>query len=121
MNRSILLAVMLLSVVCGSIVFAHGDKRHVMGIVGKLDVESVVVTTGEGEPVSIRLSKETKYQKGETPASADDLKVGDRVVIDLDGEGDSAFAAEIRFSTGSASQQVQERHPQAGAAGPHDH
>lgn len=87
---------LLLALTCTS-VFAHGGKTHVMGTIGTLDTEHIVVKDREGKTVSIRLTKDTKCQKGDTPAAVGDLKVGDRVVIDVTGAQDSLTATEIRF------------------------
>src|SRR2546426_11730491 len=77
----------------------HGGKTHVMGTVAEIDASHVVVKTQEGKSVTILLDKETKFRKGKANANAADLKVGDRVVVDVTGEGDKQQAAEIRLSS----------------------
>ena len=80
-------------------VLAHEGKPHVMGTVTALDARHVVVQTKEGKTTSILLKKETQYRKGETAATDADLKVGDRVVVDVTGKGDALTASEIRFAS----------------------
>ena len=85
---------LLFTLLCSAPVFAHEGKVHVMGTVTALDAEHVVVKDREGKTVPIRLTKDSKYQKG----VAADLKVGDRVVIDVTGKEDDLTATEIRSS-----------------------
>src|SRR5262245_25056386 len=79
-------------------VLAHGGKTHVMGTVTTLDVNHVEVKTKEGKVVSILLTRDTKYYRGDAAAVLSDLKVGDRVVIDVTGKRDKMTASEIRFA-----------------------
>jgi len=82
-----------------TLAFAHGDKPHVMGTVAVVDAQHLVVQTREGKTLSILLNKATRYRKGEAAATGADLKVGDRVVVDATGEGDTLTASEIRFAS----------------------
>lgn len=82
-----------------TLAFAHGDKPHVMGTVAAVDAQHVVVQTKKGKTLSILLNKATQYRKGEAAATGADLKVGDRVVVDATGEGDTLTASEIRFAS----------------------
>lgn len=92
---------LLLVVVCSTVALAHGGKTHVMGTVGALDAEHIVVKDRNGQTVSIKLGKDTTYEQGGAPATAGNLKVGDRVVIDVTGPSDSFTATEIQFSPGA--------------------
>lgn len=78
---------------------AHESKPHIMGTVTALDTEHVVVQTKDGKTTSILLNTETKYRKEQTATTGADLKVGDRVVVDTTGKGDTLTASEIRFSS----------------------
>lgn len=82
-----------------TLAFAHGEKPHVMGTVTTLDAQHLVVQTKDGKTLSILLNKATQYRKGEAAATGADLKVGDRVVVDATGEGDTLTASEIRFAS----------------------
>jgi len=79
--------------------FAHGDREHIMGIVEVRDAARLVVTTEAGTSHSIRVDGATRYQlaTGE-PGSPSDLLVGDRVVVDVAGTGETVTATTIRFS-----------------------
>lgn len=82
-----------------SLALAHEGRPHIMGTVTALDTEHVVVQTKDGKTTSILLNTETKYRKEQTATTGADLKVGDRVVVDTTGKGDTLTASEIRFSS----------------------
>ena len=103
---------LLLTLLCGTPALAHEGKTHVMGTVTAGYADHVVVTDRDGKTVSIGLSKGTKYEKDNAPAAAGDLKVGDRVVIDVTGKPDNLTATEIRFSSAP---------PPPGRDGAHQH
>jgi hypothetical protein len=79
-NRRLTLLV-LVYLVCVSSARAHGSQRHVLGTVSELDAAHLVVKTNDGKTESILRNTNTKYVHGESAATADDLNVGDRVVV----------------------------------------
>jgi len=90
----------MLALLCSSSALAHGGHTHIMGSVTDLSTEQITVKDRDGKSVTIRVTKDTTYQKGDAPAAAADLKVGDRVVVEATGkEGSSFTATEIRFSS----------------------
>ncbi len=104
----------LLALLYSASAFAHGGKTHIMGTLTTTEAERLVVKDRDGKDLSIRLTKDTKFQKGDAPAAAADLKPGDRVVIDGIGPEGNFTATEVRFSS------VQERHSGHDADG-HNH
>ncbi len=103
----------LLVLLYGAPVFAHGGKTHIMGTVAALDAEHVVVKDRDGKSVSVSVTKDTTYEKGEAPATAADLKVGERVVVDVTGKEGEFTAAEIRFGAS--------HHDEGHEGGHHEH
>jgi hypothetical protein len=83
---------------------AHGGKTHVLGTVTAIDANQVEVKTQDGKTTSILLTKATKYSKGKSAAKAADLKVGDRVVVDVTGEGIKLTATDIRIGAAAATE-----------------
>jgi hypothetical protein len=81
---------------------AHGDKVHVVGTVTSLAADRMMVKDRSGTNVAIRLSAETRYERDQSPAAAGDLTVGSRVVVDVEGAGDSTTATRIRFASAEA-------------------
>jgi hypothetical protein len=83
----------------------HGDKKHVIGMLEKINADSVVVKTADGKSVEVKLVSSTMYvsRDGKT-SKLSDLAVGDRVVIHATPNGDTLSADEVKFSpAGSAS------------------
>jgi hypothetical protein len=87
------------AVLVASAVIAHGDKKHVMGTLEKINADSVVVKTADGKSVEVKLVSGTMYvsRDGKT-SKLSDLAVGQRVVIHATPEGDTLSADEIKFS-----------------------
>jgi hypothetical protein len=104
----LLIAILLIS---NAAVLAHGGKTHVLGTVTALDLNHVEVKTKEGQTGSILLSKDTKYYKADAAAVLSDLKLGDRVVIDLTGKGAKMTASEIRFASPKQAKSQEEKKP----------
>jgi hypothetical protein len=91
---------------------AHGDKKHVIGTIEKLNSGSVTVKTRDGKSVQVKLVSSTVYvarvATADKPAVFADLAVGENVVIHATPKGDDLEANEVRFSTpGSASSKGQ--------------
>jgi hypothetical protein len=84
--------------------FAHGDKKHVMGTLEKINADSVVVKQADGKSVEVRLVSETMYvTRDGKAAKVSDLVVGDRVVIHATPNADRTLSAdEIKFSAAGA-------------------
>lgn len=84
-------------------VLAHGDKKHVIGTLEKINTDSVVVKTADGKSVEVKLVASTMYvsRVGNEDKSAQlsDLAVGDRVVIHATPNGETLEANEVKFST----------------------
>ena len=98
------------SALAASMVLAHGDKKHVMGTVEKINADSVVVKTKEGKSVEVKLIAATVYvshaANEDKPAKLSDLAVGDRVVIHATPKGETLEANEVKFSAPGAAAAV---------------
>jgi len=86
---------------------AHGDKKHVIGTIEKLNSGLVTVKTRDGKSVQVKLVPSTTYVARvatvDKPASISDLAVGENVVIHAISKGADLEADEVRFSAPSAS------------------
>jgi hypothetical protein len=87
--------------------FAHGDKKHVLGTLEKINANSVVVKLRDGKSVEVKLTADTTYLvrsgKEDKPARFGDLSVGDMVVIHASPKGETLEADEIKFSSPATS------------------
>lgn len=85
---------------------AHGDKKHVMGKIEKINSDSIVVKSRAGQSVEIKLVPGTVYtsKTGDTDKSAklSDLTVGTNVVVHATPKGNILEADEIKFAAASA-------------------
>lgn len=93
---------------------AHGDKKHIIGTVEKINTDSVVVKTNAGKSVEVKLTPTTVYVSGTgeqaKPAKLADLAVGDRVVIHATPSGDTLSADEVKFSSAGHAANAPKQH-----------
>lgn len=66
-----------------SLAFAHGDNDHVRGVVTQLAPTSITVHVSATVEKTLTLNNKTTFERGGRAARFGDLKVGDRVVIDV--------------------------------------
>ena len=85
---------------------AHGDKKHVIGTIERINPGSVIVKTREGKSVEVKLVGSTAYvvraASVDKAAALSDLAVGENVVIHATPKGDQLEADEVRFSTAAS-------------------
>ncbi len=84
-----------------ALIFAHGGMEHVLGTVTGITDHSLSVKTSEGAVTMVELDGETKFLKGDTPATIKDVRVGSRVVIHAHKHDNGLHAAEVKIGTGS--------------------
>ena len=77
---------------------AHAGHHHVMGTISAMDAAHLQVRTADGKSVSVPVGAATKYFKGKAVGSFSDMKVGGRVVVDLDKDG---RAEQVHLSSGA--------------------
>jgi hypothetical protein len=92
-----------LIVLTACVAIAHGDKKHVVGTLEKINADSIVVKTADGKSVEVKLIASTMYvsHAGNEDKSAQlsNLTVGDRVVIHATPKGEALEADEVKFSS----------------------
>lgn len=101
LRSSVVTAALLL--ILPTIVLAHNNQQHVMGTVTKIDSASISVKTTTGDVKVIMLLPTTKFLKGTAAATAQDVKVGDRVVIHAKPQGEMLNATEVRIGAANGS------------------
>ena len=116
MNTSMknkLCSVLAIVALMASVALAHGDKKHVIGTLEKINADSVVVKTAAGKSVEVKLVAATMYVSHagneDKPAKLADLAVGDRVAIHATPKGETLEANEVRFSASAAAAAVKSR------------
>lgn len=78
-------------------VFAHGTNDHVRGVVTQVTAKSVTVQLADNTTKTLTFSAKTTFARAGKPAAMTDLKVGDRVVIDV--PKNSSEAHEVQIGT----------------------
>jgi len=81
--------------IAGSLVFAHGGNEHVRGVVTQISAQSITVQTSATTPRTLTLSQKTTFKRAGKDAQLSDLKVGDRVVVDVPEKKNDALLIQI--------------------------
>ena len=68
-----------------------------MGTVSELTNHSISVKAVDGSTKVVEFDRETKFLKGESPAAASEVHVGDRVVIHAHKTNAVLHAAEVKI------------------------
>src|SRR5215468_963859 len=90
--------------VSACLLLAHGNATHLMGTVTAVGNDSVTIKDKDGKSIVVTLEKTTKYFRNKKPATAGDVKIGSRVVIDaqMDEKKKMFTAEEIQLGTTEA-------------------
>ena len=96
--KRLAMVVAILVLVAG-MVLAHGEAVRVMGTVTAISNKSITVQTVDKKSSTVEMTAATKFVKSGAAASINDLKVGDRVVIDAGKIGEKIDAHQVSFGT----------------------
>lgn len=69
--------------VAGTLAFAHGDNDHIRGVVTQISATSVTVQTPDKATKTLTLTNKTTFEKSGKPSQLSDLKVGERVIVEV--------------------------------------
>ena len=86
----------------GGVASAHGDRPHIRGTVVSVSETAITVKTKAGTNQTLSITPETKVLRGKTPATLQDVKPADRVVIHTMKHQDQLMASEIALPTPAA-------------------
>ena len=90
-------------VLLSTVAFAHGGNDHIRGVVTSVSAQSVTVDVGNKATKTFTLTAKTTIQLGGKPAHVADVKVGDRVVIDVPEKSTTALLIQIGAAPSAAS------------------
>src|ERR1700737_665970 len=93
MKRLITLVVAI--ILAGTIAFAHGGNEHVRGIVTQISAQSITVQTADKATKTLTVTDKTTFQRSGKAAHLEDVKVGDRVVVDVPQKTTNALLIQI--------------------------
>ncbi len=110
------LAVLLAFHLTGAVAFAHGDNEHIRGTVTQIRPNAITIQTAEkpSKTVTVTIADHTTFDKGGHAATMGDLKVGDRVVIDVPKGTLEAHSVKIGTTTSKTPQPPPEHKPNGG-------
>ena len=94
-HLTIAAAVLTLGLALGTTAFAHGNNAHVRGVVTQVSAQSITVQLANNTSKMLTLSPKTTFERAGKPAWMSDLKVGDRVVIDVPKNTTEALEVQI--------------------------
>ena len=90
-------AALALTLALGVPAFAHGTNAHVRGVVTQVSAQSITVQLANNTTKTLTVSVKTTFERAGKPAAMTDLKVGDRVVVDV--PKNSSAALEVQIGT----------------------
>ncbi len=76
---------------------AHEKGDRAMGVVATIAPERIVVRTSDGHEVPFAVTKETRFLRGEKPAHAEDIRVGERAVVRGQRDGEALRAIQVKL------------------------
>lgn len=92
--------ILVMTMAAAVLAFAHGEAEHVLGTVTKITDTAITVQTTGNKTRTIATNAKTMIMKGAQHLSMKDVKVGDRVVVDVDKE--ESFAEMIKLGSAPA-------------------
>jgi YtkA-like protein len=100
MKRFGLLATSL--VIAATALFAHEGNEHVRGVVTSISPKSITLQTTDKKTQTLALTDKTTFQLAGKAAHLADLKVGDRVVVDVPPKTSDALLVQIGTAPAAA-------------------
>jgi acetolactate synthase small subunit len=100
MKRAI--AIASISFLLVTLASAHGNLQHVIGTISAINGDSITVETIDHQSKVVYVTDKTTFTKSGAAATRDALKVGDRVVIHAQKEGDKLMAHTVALGVASA-------------------
>ena len=90
-----LLSVIALVLAMGAGALAHNGNDHVRGTVTAVSAQSVTVQLADKTTRTLSISAKTEFDNAGKPGHLADIKVGDRVVVDVPEHGTSALLIKV--------------------------
>ncbi len=90
-----LLSVIALVLAVSTGALAHNGNEHVRGVVTAVSSQSVTVQLPDKTTKTLSINPKTEFETSGKPAHLADVKVGDRVVIDVPEHGTNALLIKV--------------------------
>lgn len=96
-------------------------RSKVKGNVASVDLDGKrIEVRSKGQLLQIAVNDATSYRRGKSAMALDEVRVGDRVEVRLEGEGEAKVATELRFEEAKAPETSHPSHSPYGG-GSHGH
>ena len=89
-------AIAVFAFLIAGLALAHGGN-DLMGVVKAITDKSLTIEGEKGKTTTVAILASTRFVKSGEPASAKDLKAGDRVVVEVGMASGGPVAVEVRF------------------------
>jgi hypothetical protein len=86
---------LVLGLTAGAPAFAHGNNAHVRGVVTQVSAQSITVQLADKTTKTLTVNAKTTFERAGKAAAMTDVKVGDRVVIDVPKNSSEALEVQI--------------------------
>jgi len=90
-----LLSVIALVLAMGAGALAHNGNDHVRGTVTAVSAQSVTVQLADKTTKTLSISAKTEFDNAGKPGHLADVKIGERVIIDVPEHGTSALLIKV--------------------------
>ncbi len=97
-------------------VLAHNGVEHMKGTVTKITDKAITIQLADKDKMvmTIWLASDTTFEQSGKTATAKDLKVGERVVLDVVVKDKNTMAKVVKFGAATATSQPAGRQPESG-------
>ena len=90
-----LLSVIALVLAVSAGALAHNGNEHVRGVVTSVSAQSVTIQLADKSTKTLSISAKTEFENSGKPAHLADVKIGDRVVVDVPEHGSNALLIKV--------------------------
>ena len=94
-----LLSIIALVVAISAGALAHNGNDHVRGTVTQVSAQSVTVQLADKTTKTLTISAKTAFETAGKPGQLADIKIGERVIIDVPEHGSSALLIKVGAAT----------------------
>jgi hypothetical protein len=81
---------------------AHEEGGRAMGVVDSVTPDRIVVKSTDGHLVAFAVTQDTRFFQGEKPARPEDVRVGQRAVVDGKKAGERLEAVRVKLAPAAA-------------------
>ena len=108
------IAFTLIALSFSGLALAHNGFEHVRGVVTQITDKAITIQVEGKQPTTVTLLADTTFVKSGAAATMKDLKVGDKVVVDVTMKGKEMTAKIVKFGAAPTPKSTAEHHHKTG-------